>query len=83
MKGKWTEIFTRREKDIPGHLERTHGQDNGQGWACTCGCNKRVTHRKHSEGPPKEACMNGFIVKTGSANESYLVNYELIKWNKQ
>ncbi len=32
-KGKWTEIFTRREKDIPSHVEFSHGRDHGQGWA--------------------------------------------------
>jgi len=80
MSGKWTEIYTRREKDIPGHIERTHGLDHGQGWACTCGCNKRVPHRKHSEGAPRDECGNGLKVTTGSASEAYRKGYEQIKW---
>ncbi len=81
-KGRWTEIFTRREKDIPGHLEKSHGIDHGQGWACTCGCNKRVHHRKHSEGPPADLCHDGFVPSTGGASEQYRNNYDLIQWNK-
>ena len=81
-KGKWTEIYTRREKDIPGHLERTEGQDHGQGWACTCGCNKRVPYRKHNEGPPKNECENGYIPTTGGTSEIYRKGYDRIRWNK-
>ncbi len=75
MKGKWTEIFTRREKDIPGHLEKTEGHDHGQGWACTCGCNKRVPHRLHSEGVPKDECKGGYVPTTGGASEMYRNHY--------
>ena len=82
MKGKWTEIFTRREKDIPGHIEASHGSDHGQGWACTCGCNKRVTHRRHSEGPPRDKCGNGYVPTSGGASERYRENYSKIKWDK-
>lgn len=81
MKGKWTEIYTRREKDIPGHLETSDGNDRGQGWACTCGCNKRVPFRKHSDGPPKEMCHNGVVVTSGEASEAYRENYDQIVWN--
>jgi len=80
MKGKWTEIYTRREKDIPGHLETSDGNDHGQGWACTCGCNKRVPHRKHSDGPPKDLCKDGTVPTTGGASEQYRNNYALIQW---
>ncbi len=83
MKGKWTEIFTHREKDIPGHMERTDGNDHGQGWACTCGCNKRIHHRKHNEGPPRDECENGFKVISGGASEAYRNNYDLIDWGKK
>jgi len=81
LKGKWTEIYTRREKDISGHLEKTDGIDHGQGWACTCGCNKRVPHRKHSDGQPKDVCVNGYIPTTGGASEMYRENYDLIDWS--
>ncbi len=37
MKGKWTEIYTKREKDIKANYEKSEGRDHGQGWACTCG----------------------------------------------
>ena len=82
MKGKWTEIFTRREKDIPGHFEKSEGRDHGQGWACTCGCNKRVSHRKHSEGPPVEECRDGYVPNTGGASEMYRINFDLIRWER-
>ena len=82
MKGKWTEIFTRREKDINGHLEKSDGIDHGEGWACTCGCNKRVPHRRHKDGPPKDKCRDGFIPTTGGANEAYRRNYNLINWER-
>jgi hypothetical protein len=83
LRGKWTEIYTRREKDIPGHVERTHGLDHGQGWACTCGCNKRVAHRLHSEGPPKDECCDGFVPTSGGASEAYRVGYDLIDWSRK
>jgi len=83
MKGKWTEIYTRREKDIPDHLEASEGHDHGQGWACTCGCNKRIYGRKHSEGVPREECGDGYIPNTGGASEVYRRNYELIDWSKK
>ena len=82
MKGKWTEIFTRREKDIPGHMEASHGHDHGQGWACTCGCNKRIYGRKHSDGPPKEACEEGYQVSTGANSEAYAIGYDQIRWER-
>ena len=82
MRGRWTEIYTRREKDILGHVEASEGRDHGQGWACTCGCNKRVHGRKHSDGPPKYACADGFVPTTGGASEVYRHNYDLIKWDK-
>ena len=82
MKGKWTEIFTRREKDIPIHMEKTHGRDHSQGWACTCGCNKRVPHRKHNEGAPKDICVDGYVPTTGGVSEAYLKGYDQIRWNK-
>ena len=82
MKGKWTEIYTRREKDIPGHYERTHGFDHGQGWACTCGCNKRVPHRLHSEGPPRELCNDGYVPTNASRSEAYRIGYDLIRWDR-
>jgi hypothetical protein len=81
-RGKWTEIYTRREKDIPGHFEKSEGHDHGQGWACTCGCNKRIPFRKHSEGPPREECDNGFVPTSGGASEQYRQNYDLIVWDK-
>jgi len=82
MKGKWTEIHTCREKDIPLRLEASEGHDHGQGWACTCGCNKRVTNRLHSEGPPRDECGDGYIPNTGGASEAYRRGYDLIKWTK-
>jgi hypothetical protein len=82
MKGKWTEIFTRREKDIQGHLEKSDGHDHGQGWACTCGCNKRVPHRKHNDGPPVDACRDGYVPTTGGVSIAYRENYEQIVWDK-
>jgi hypothetical protein len=81
MKGKWTEIYTRREKDITGHLETSGGRDHGQGWACTCGCNKRVHGRKHSEGPPRNECGDGYIPTSGGASEAYRRGYTLIHWD--
>ena len=75
-KGRWIEIYTRREKDIPGHFEASEGRDHGQGWACTCGCNKRVPQRKHSDGPPRAACNNGVVITTPAATQSYRENYE-------
>jgi len=83
VKGKWTEIFTRREKDIPGHLEKSEGHDHGQGWACTCGCNKRIPHRKHSDGPPVNVCRDGYVPTTGGASKMYRQNYELINWSRK
>jgi len=83
MSGKWTEIYTRREKDIPGHLENSDGRDHGQGWACTCGCNKRVTNRKHTEGPPRDECGDGYVPNTGGASEAYREGYERIEWLKE
>ena len=76
MKGRWTEIFTRREKDIPGHVEASEGRDHGQGWACTCGCNKRIHGRKHRDGPPKADCADGYVPTTGGASGSYRENYK-------
>ncbi len=83
MRGKWTEIYTRREKDIPGHLEASHGIDHGQGWACTCGCNKRIHGRRHSQGPPRDECNDGYVPNTGGVSEVYRRNYELIDWGKK
>ena len=80
-KGKWTEIFTRREKDIPGHVEKSEGRDHGEGWACTCGCNKRVPGRKHREGPPVEECGDGRVVATGLNSRQFVENYDLIRWD--
>jgi len=82
MKGRWTPIFTRREKDIPGHIERTDGYDHGQGWACTCGCNRRVPHRKHTEGAPKDECRDGYVPTTGGVSGAYRRGYEQIDWGK-
>jgi hypothetical protein len=82
MKGKWTEIYTRREKDIPGHFENSEGRDHGQGWACTCGCNKRIHGRKHSEGAPKDVCANGVVPTTGGHNAAYRAGYEMIRWDR-
>ncbi len=83
MKGKWTEIFTHREKDISGHYENSEGRDHGQGWACTCGCNKRVHHRKHSEGPPRDECNDGYVPTSGGASEVYRNNFDFIDWSKK
>lgn len=83
MRGKWTEIFTRREKDIRLDQERSDGFLHGQGWACTCGCNKRVWGRPHSVGPPKEMCDTGYVPTSGSASEAYRCGYELIDWSKK
>lgn len=80
-KGKWTEIFTRRHDVIHDEMELSDGKLHGQGWACTCGCNKRVPHRKHSEGPPRELCDNGYVPTTGGTSEAYRNNYSKIKWN--
>jgi hypothetical protein len=82
MKGKWTEIYTRREKDISGHIEASEGSNHGQGWACTCGCNKRIYGRKHSEGPPRDECGDGYIPTSGGASEAYRIGYDLINWNR-
>ena len=82
MKGKWTEIYTKRTKDIPRDYEKSHGTDHGEGWACTCGCNRRVPHRRHSEGPPVDLCRDGYIPSTGGASEQYRRNYDLIDWTK-
>jgi hypothetical protein len=82
-KGKWTEIFTRREKDIPGHVEASEGKDHGEGWACTCGCNKRVPGRKHREGAPREQCSEGRSITTGVNSPAYVRNFGLIKWDTQ
>ena len=79
MKGKWTEIFTRREKDIPGHLEKTDGIDHGQGWACTCGCNERLPHRKHSEGAPKDMCVDGYVY--GHPAEMFVTCFQMVTCN--
>ena len=73
--GQWTEIYTRREKDIPGHYELSEGRDHAQGWACTCGCNKRIPQRKHSDGAPREVCDAGFTIKTPASTQSYRDNY--------
>ena len=82
MRGKWTEIYTRREKDIPGHVEASEGRDHGQGWACTCGCNKRIHGRMHSAGPPKDQCADGIVPTTGGHNTAYRVGYEMIRWDR-
>jgi len=82
-KGKWTEIYTRREKDIPGHLERSEGFDKGQGWACTCGCNKRIPNRLHSEGAPRDECNDGYVPTSGGTSENYRIGYERIKWQRR
>lgn len=82
MRGRWTEIFTRREKDIPDHFEKSEGRDHGQGWACTCGCNKRIHGRKHSEGVPKNECADGFVPTTGGASSAYRAGYEQIRWER-
>jgi hypothetical protein len=82
-KGKWTEIFTRREKDIPGHVEASHGRDHGEGWACTCGCNKRVPGRKHREGPPTGICGEGRVVSTGANSREYVKRFGLIAWENK
>ena len=81
-KGKWTEIYTRREKDIKSDLEHSDGHLHGEGWACTCGCNKRIPNRKHSEGPPKDECDKGYHYTTGGNSEAYRRGYENIEWNK-
>ena len=81
MRGKWTEIYTRREKDIGGHLDASDGREHGQGWACTCGCNKRIHGRRHSEGPPREECNDGYVPSNASREETYRTNYDLIKWD--
>lgn len=83
MKGKWTEVFTRREKDIPSHMEVTDGRDHGQGWACTCGCNKRIPGRKHTDGPPRDDCQDGFIPTSGGASAAYRRGYDLIDWGNK
>ena len=83
MKGKWTEIYTRREKDIKGHIEESHGHDHGEGWACTCGCNKRIHGRRHSEGPPRDECNDGYVPSNASRDEVYRTNYDLIDWSKK
>lgn len=75
-KGQWTEIFTHKKSNIAGHLEESEGHVHSQGWACTCGCNKRITGRKHSEGPPRKACNNGFTITTPASTQSYRDNYE-------
>jgi len=80
--GKWTEIFTRRQDLIHNDMEVSEGRNHGQGWACTCGCGKRIPHRTHSEGPPKEACSDGYVPTTGGASAAYRNGYGLIHWNK-
>ncbi len=82
MKGRWTEIYTRREKDIGSWEEHTDGRVHGEGWACTCGCNKRIPNRRHKEGPPRAECNAGFVPNTGGASEAYLRGYEKINWIK-
>jgi len=74
-KGRWMEIFTRREKDIPGHFEKSEGRDHGQGWACTCGCGKRIHGRKHSAGVPRDECADGFVPTSGGTSGVYRENY--------
>ena len=81
-KGKWTEIFTRRKDMIHNDMEVSEGRNHGQGWACTCGCNKRVPHRKHGDGPPREVCGDGYVPTTGGASGTYRKGYDLIRWNK-
>lgn len=81
-KGRWTEIYTRKKDHIPGDLEYSEGRNHGQGWACTCGCNKRIPHRKHSDGPPREACSDGYTPTTGGVSEAYRNNFDLIQWNR-
>jgi hypothetical protein len=80
-RGRWTEIYTRRTKDIPHDMEISEGKNHGQGWACTCGCGKRIWGRKHSDGPPKEECQDGFVPATGGASEAFRNNYDLIDWS--
>jgi len=81
MKGKWTEIYTMRKDVNKSYQEHTDGRHHGQGWACTCGCNKRVPGRRHKEGPPREECESGFIPTTGGASAAYRNGYSLIRWN--
>ena len=73
--GQWTEIFTKKKSNIPGYLEGSEGHVHSQGWACTCGCNKRIPMRKHSEGPPREACEAGFHIATGASTNEYRNHY--------
>ena len=82
MKGKWTEIFTRRTRDIPNDMEVSEGNLHGQGWACTCGCGKRVHGRKHNDGAPRDECESGYVPMSGGASEMYRNNYDAIDWSR-
>lgn len=74
--GKWMEIYTHKKSHIPGYYEATEGHVHSEGWACTCGCNKRIAGRKHSAGPPRMACNHGFILTTPAATQAYRDNYQ-------
>ena len=70
MRGRWTEVYTKRQDIRKEWYEKTEGHSHGQGWACTCGCNKRV-NRKHSEGAPRDICNDGFVPTTGGTSEIF------------
>ncbi len=75
MRGKWTEVYTKREDIRKQWEEKTEGHSHGEGWACTCGCNKRVNSRKHCEGPPREMCEDGFVPTSGGSSQLYRDHY--------